>query len=441
MVSHGARCRLPFFTAGRRVTRLVLRAALGVGLALALALGGGWWFGRHQVLSNAEETLAKGASIGRKWLAVYRSTDGPPRRRARAARRALSKGARPCRADSVVPLRTSEDGQVVIGHHKRHPGLVLQLRHQAFPRNALCMPLGKPHGGLDRTIVLGLAGVLILSVLAGLAWPLTRRLRRIEAVVRQVAAGNLETRVADPADDAVGSLGRAVDAMSFRIRELLAAQRHQSAAASHQLRTPLARIAAAADLLEEHPSRRLIDGIRADVAELDHLVGELLTLARLQDPGANDRLNTVDLAALVIDRVAAASRDERAAIKVAGADCPAFVHADSGLLARLLDTLLSNASAHGGKHIEVTLETESGELTLTVDDDGPGIPEHERQRVMRAFERGAETRGAGGLGLAIADQIAQRHRGSLRIEDSPLGGARLRLRLPALEGDPAQHRS
>ena len=161
------------------------------------------------------------------------------------------------------------------------------------------------------SIAFGLLGILI--GLAMLLLPLVRRLRATESVVRRLADGDYQARVRDGGGDAVGQPADGVDRIGQRAEELLAAQRHLHASVSHELRTPLARLAAAIDLAEDHPNQKLFEGMRADVDELDGMVNELLTLARLQDPHARRAHDQVDLAALTAQRRGCSTRRHKRA--------------------------------------------------------------------------------------------------------------------------------
>jgi signal transduction histidine kinase len=257
--------------------------------------------------------------------------------------------------------------------------------------------------------------------------PLTRRLKRIEKTLHRIAQGDLEARVNDSSQDAVGSLARGVDQIGGRIAALLAAQRQLHASVSHELRTPLARLAVAIDLVEDHPSDKIFDGMRQDVGELDHLVDELLLLARLQDPSANLTLTEIDLGKLCAERFETAKRGDAKGLNwLIEAPDSLVVQADARLLARLVDNLLSNAARHAQNQVQLSLHRDGSGVSLAVEDDGDGIPEEKRQNIFAPFVS-ATSGGSAGLGLAICREIADHHQAKILAESSALGGAKLLL--------------
>jgi two-component system, OmpR family, sensor histidine kinase PrrB len=172
--------------------------------------------------------------------------------------------------------------------------------------------------------------------------------------------------------------------------------------------------------------------VTADQARLVALLDGLQALAR-GDAGVGARTATVDLADLADAAVASASaRHPGVSFRLAG-DHATVVGDEAGLRA-ILDNLLENAARHGARHAEVTLATADGRTVMTVDDDGPGIPAAERDRIFDRFSRGAHTTVAGsGLGLAIAAQQARLHGGDITVGDAPGGGARFTVFLPGDE--------
>ncbi len=283
--------------------------------------------------------------------------------------------------------------------------------------------------------------VLFLAVAAG-AWPVVRRLtRRLEALKQGVEAfgsGDLQRRVAEEGADELGALAASFNRTAARIQALV--QSHQSllANASHELRSPLARLKMAVSLLEETPTegagmteaarRALGREIHTNIAELDALVDEVLLASRLD--GAEDlgRRERVDLAALAAEEGAkvGAALDSPPTLPVQGVE---------RLLRRAVRNLLENARRYGSDNpIEVVLQSRAGQCELHVCDRGPGVPEAYRERIFEAFFRlpgHAEREGGVGLGLALVRQIARRHEGTVRCEPREGGGSCFVLALPA----------
>ncbi|MEZ4454492.1 MAG: HAMP domain-containing sensor histidine kinase, partial [Nannocystaceae bacterium] len=283
--------------------------------------------------------------------------------------------------------------------------------------------------------------VLVFAVLAltigTLCYPLARRItRRLEALQRGVVdlgAGDLKSRAPVAGHDEIAALARHFNRAADKIEALVAGQRRMIASASHELRSPLARLRMAIELLGEGDEGKaeLAQGAIRDVQELDALVGDLLLASRLEaGPSPRER---VDLAAI------AAEEAERAGATILSSGT-APVDGDPAALRRMIRNLLENAARHGAPPIEVTIGARGGLTTVTVDDRGPGVPEAERERIFDAFYRPAGHRegdGGVGLGLALVRQIAGLHGGGARFEARPGGGGRFLVEVASVGSPPA----
>jgi len=291
-----------------------------------------------------------------------------------------------------------------------------------------------PALGLGLPSALGpamLLGLLLLAVAAG-AYPVVRRLtRRLEALkmgVEAFGAGQLGQRVDEGGSDEVAAVATTFNRAAERIETLVRSHQSLLANASHELRSPLARLKMAVALYGDagegtRPAlRREID---ANVAELDVLVEEVLLASRLDASQAIDR-DQVDLLGVAAEeaaRVGAQAGGE--AVLVSGSE---------RLLRRALRNLLENAHRYGGDEITAELSRAGKTVELRVSDRGPGVPEAYRERIFEPFFRlpgHAEREGGVGLGLSLVRQIAERHGGSVRCEPRAGGGSCFVLRLPA----------
>jgi signal transduction histidine kinase len=284
--------------------------------------------------------------------------------------------------------------------------------------------------GLVLTLV-----VLFLAIALG-AYPVVRRLtRRLEALKRGVeafGAGRLSHRVDASGRDEVAAVASSFNHAAERIETLVASHRDLLANASHELRSPLARLKMAVSLLEtappEAPEQRaqLRAEIERNIRELDALVEEVLLASRLDAQRELEPPERVDLLAL------AAEEGSRFDAVVSGDDVS--VQGSERLLRRALRNLLENARRYGGEQPpEVSVHATADEVRVAVSDRGPGVPEAERERIFEPFYRlpgHAEKAGGVGLGLSLVRQIAERHRGRVRVAPRAGGGSAFEIALP-----------
>jgi len=280
---------------------------------------------------------------------------------------------------------------------------------------------------------LWIAGFLLLlaAAIALGAWPVVRRigrrLERLKTGVEQLGGGNLGERVQVEGRDELASLAESFNRSAQRIEELVSAHRLLLANCSHELRTPLARISVSAALLGESADAKTREELKRDIAELDHLIEEILLSSRLEAAKGLEHNEPVDLLALAAEE--AAHYDTEATGQ------PVTVNGDRLLLRRLIRNLLENARRYAGDGpIDVSVTNDAGRAVLEVRDHGPGIPEDERERIFEPFYRLIATRESGrgsGLGLALVREIARRHGGEAVCLAADGGGSRFRIDLPA----------
>jgi signal transduction histidine kinase len=280
-----------------------------------------------------------------------------------------------------------------------------------------------------------LIGIALAVAVA--AYPLVRRLtRRLETLQESVAAlgaGNLAARVKVEGRDEVGRLAETFNRTAERIQQLVTANRALLANASHELRSPLARLRMGVEALKDGPpSPARAEEISRNIRELDQLIEEILLASRLDGAGAMAMASEqVDIVALLAEECAAAD-----ATLQTTADRLPLVTGDPRLLKRLFRNLIDNAARHGGgTTAEVTVSGgDQARVTIDVADRGPGVPEAERDRIFEPFYRlkgASETAGGVGLGLALVRQIAERHGGSVACLPREGGGSVFRVTLKA----------
>ena len=283
--------------------------------------------------------------------------------------------------------------------------------------------------------------MIILVALA--AWYFTgRALKPVEAIRQQaesITGTTMDRRVPEPdTDDEVGRLARTMNAMLDRLETSAQKQRQFVSDASHELRSPLASIRTNLEVALHNPDRAdwpaVAQRALAEDVRMEDTVSELLDLARLDEaegPAPLETLPEVDLDELVLDDTV----QQRRVPVDTGRVSAGRVHGRRDQLQRVVRNLLDNAARHATSMVAVELRSTDDAVELTVDDDGPGIPAEERELVFERFTRldDGRARDAGGLGLGLSmvKSITEHHGGTVVIEDAPIGGARLRVRLPA----------
>ncbi|MFF1380359.1 sensor histidine kinase [Streptomyces sp. NPDC058308] len=278
---------------------------------------------------------------------------------------------------------------------------------------------------------------LLLAVVAGVTWLVTRRaLRPVAAITAEMSAitasEDLARRVPEPdTHDEIARLARTTNETLTALQTSVERQRRFVADASHELRSPIASLRTQLEVGAAHPELLDVDGAVEDTVRLQGLAADLLLLARL-DAGEKPGGARADLAAFVREEISQRTRDhvdvhtDLKSVEVAGS---------RGQLARVLGNLLDNAQRHARSRVTVTTRTDGAWAVLEVADDGSGVPVSERERIFERFVRldDARTRdeGGAGLGLAIARDVAVRHGGTLVVREAPSGGALFELRLPS----------
>jgi signal transduction histidine kinase len=283
---------------------------------------------------------------------------------------------------------------------------------------------GLPVGTLSALLATAVASLAMLAI-----WVETRPLRRMTLAVRRFARELKPVTVPEPRTPDLRTLVRAFNEMQEQLARADQGRTDMIAAFAHDVRTPLTRLTLRLRKLEP----ALQEAAARDIAEITRISDNAFRFASV-DLAALD--GPVDLRALV------AALAERAGFPVQDRTpaCPARLQGNAELLERALANLLDNARkyARGGR---IVLEATPAQISLWVEDDGPGIPEAERARLMEPFERGerARTRGGAGitgsgLGLALARRIALRHGGMLHLSEAASGGLRVIIVLPATSG-------
>jgi two-component system sensor histidine kinase RstB len=274
---------------------------------------------------------------------------------------------------------------------------------------------------------------------------LERRLRGLEAAATRIAKGSLETRVPARGADSVGRLASAFNGMAEHLQQLLAIQRELVRAVSHELRTPVARLRFGLEMIGSATTPQALEkyreGMDHDIEDLDRLVDEMLTYARLEQGSPALNFQRIDLDALVnqvIEELAPLRADVtvQRGLCLSAADCDdAWVEAEPRYLHRAIQNLVSNAMRHASSRVTVSYQVGQQRCRVDIEDDGPGVPESAWEKIFTPFLRldDSRTRASGGhgLGLSIVRRIIHWHDGRALISKSKsLGGACFSLSWP-----------
>ena len=303
--------------------------------------------------------------------------------------------------------------------------------------------------GVNQTFLTGsLLALFIIASIGLLLWltPLWYGLRQLRAATIDFGRGQLKRRAKLHKNSLITQLGESFNGMAEKIEVLVDDHRDLTNALAHDLRTPLSKVRFALEMLEsddvnEESRQRYRDSIDNSMDALDYLINQMLTHSRYQRVADNSQFVHCDLPALLRREVDLFGDScPQLSIDLCVAPDPALqqVMADKRALVRALDNLLSNAGRFACSVIVVELALHDGDIQLSVADDGPGIPAHERDKMIQPFaqSQGSErfTTGNHGLGLAIVHNIARWHQGRMVIDESTYGGAKVSLVWPAHTG-------
>jgi signal transduction histidine kinase len=309
---------------------------------------------------------------------------------------------------------------VVEGHGSMQYSFFLQDRHGSGSDLSILWIL---IGGL--LFLLGIVYVVQLSQLRPLRW--------LKEGVDKVSEGDLSTRVPVVRMDEIGQVGRAFNQMTGRVEQMLNDHDRLMADVSHELRSPLARMKVALEMMPEGDKR---NQIAADIREMEALTAALLERERVKNRAAQPQHDEFDLVALARG-VIGSFKDSEPGIELVDSPDALAVTADQTLIRILLQNVIDNAvkfSLQDSAAITVRVASDDGGVRVTIDDDGSGIPEEFADRVLEPFVKLDPARGhrnGYGLGLNLCQRIVQAHSGVLNIESRKPRGTRVTVELPA----------
>ncbi len=293
-------------------------------------------------------------------------------------------------------------------------------------------------GWLEWSVTMVFYAIIALVLMIWI-WPLTRDLRVLEKAAGQFGNRNWSFDAAIKPHSQIFPLAQTFRRMAARIDGLIASHKDMSNAVSHEIRTPLSRMKFEIELAQQAATveevHKSLEHIKTDIAAINDLVTATLSYAILERADVSLNINTHNFTTLIPAIAETVGRDARPDLQINATvqGNASDVRCDVHLMETVLKNLLYNASRYAKHSIGVTFTCDAGVNRLLVDDDGPGIPEADRQRVFESFvqlERTAGRKTGFGLGLAIVKRAIEWHGGQVSVTQSPLGGARFCVMWP-----------
>ena len=316
---------------------------------------------------------------------------------------------------------------------------------------ALTLPERPPAGQLVKGLTHGFLGLQLLSLLLVsalvcylLARSLTRPITRLREATRRFAGGDLGFRIAGRVSgrNELAALAADFDDMAGKIENLVGAQKQLLRDISHELRSPLARLEIALEMARQQnqsdAGERALERIGRESARMNEMIGQLLSLTRLENGTGRSGFAPFDLAELLAELVqdAAYEGEQRACrVQLEGPQSLRYTGSRE-LLGRALENVIRNAVKYTAEQtaVRIVLEERPGQVRIRVRDQGPGVPGDSLDKLFEPFYRVADARdrqsGGSGIGLAIADRAVRLHQGTIRAENHPEGGLQVEIRLP-----------
>jgi len=345
-------------------------------------------------------------------------------------------------SDNAVRRLTAPDGRrYTVFVRRQEPDGPMGQRFRGPPPEGPGRGRPGPHVPYIGMVVGTLASLMFAALLA---WRFQRPIRDLRTAFEAAAAGDLAPRFAGAGKgrgDELVELGRDFDRMSAELRALMDNQRRLLHDVSHELRSPLARLQAAIGLAHQQPANMAaaLERIERESVRMDKLVGELLTLSRLDAAAALPQSETIAIMDLV-EEIAADARFEAEPqgrhVDVSGT-AQVTVRGAPDLLWRAIENVVRNAVKHSpaGGAVEMMVEAAGAQVLLRVIDDGPGVAQADLDTIFEPFYRsnpGANNIDGHGLGLAIARRVVQAHGGTIVAANREGGGLCVTIALPCV---------
>lgn len=339
-------------------------------------------------------------------------------------------------AREQLPAQVQEDLRAASQTHRQTDQLRMFFAIEGQWRVVVVGPLPAAdyHIGLLTMVVLGLSLIVSFVITLLVVRPILKRLQALRLTAERLSRGELDARAEDDSDDALGTVARAFNEMGERVQAMIKGQRHLLQAVSHEFRTPASRMRFELELLrgKTRPAarERKILAIEDSLDDLDQLVSELMEVVRF-DTGAPSLIRQHVRVASEAEAALGRHRHLRADVVLLhdiAADL--VISASPKHFRRVLDNLISNAVRHASSRVLLRAIEQGAAVTLSVQDDGAGIDEADRERIFEPFARldGSRSRdyGGAGLGLTLVRRILSWHNGTITVERAESGGADFR---------------
>lgn len=302
-----------------------------------------------------------------------------------------------------------------------------------------------PLPGAEISVLVAVVSVFVFGVSLGIfifVFPLWRDLSQLTKTASQFGGGYLDQRTVVGKLSVISNLSRSFNTMADRLEKMVKGQRDLTNAIAHDLRTPLSRLSFAFEMLEsgdvtKQEKKRYARSIASGIDTLDHLIQQILTLSRYSRAADITHFGDFQLAQSLRDEVSQHQQENVDLILEWGCaptltDKALFI--DQRAIVRATNNLISNALRYAAHTVRINLSIDGDNYMISVEDDGPGVPEADREQVFLPFKQlDNEQRKVSkehGLGLAIVQQIAEWHQGTAKVSESKLGGARFEIRWP-----------
>jgi two-component system sensor histidine kinase CpxA len=291
----------------------------------------------------------------------------------------------------------------------------------------------------DRPLLLLIVTMLIsIPLLLWLAWSLAKPARKLKYAADEVARGNLRQHPElEAGPQEFLATGVSFNQMVSALERMVTAQQRLLSDISHELRTPLTRLQLATALMRrKHGEGHELARIETEAQRLDSMINDLLVLSRNQHKNelARENIKASELWNEVLEDAKFEAEQMDKTLEITDPPGNWVLIGNPAALDSALENVVRNALRYSHQHIAVAFSADALGVTITVDDDGPGVSEEDREQIFRPFYRTDEARdresGGSGLGLAIVEKAVEQHHGWVKAEDSPLGGLRLVIWLP-----------